>query len=322
MALEAAYWGQLPGYFSRRLRKAPITSRNFAAMSPFHNYPVGRGRGNHWGDALTLLITSARSPFFFSLHASDPRDAEGGSRRDVGHTFLCGPTGGGKTVIIGFLISMLTKFGCTQVIIDKDRGLEILVRALGGEYLPLKNGIPTGCNPLQLPPTPANMDFLKSWLRLLARTQAGEGAAILPVREESDLELALRGTLALDLSERRLSRLIEFLDPTTADGVYARLSRWCYITAGDYAWAFDNPEDLISSALGPELPHRVRLHGPDQSRRDSYADDGVPVACDQPVVGDPSTRLLYGRIPSAPGRPWLLPDSPIRACRPGASSMG
>jgi type IV secretion system protein VirB4 len=247
LALEAAFWGQLPGYFSRRLRKAPITSRNFAAMSPFHNYPVGRARGNHWGDALTLLITSARSPFFFSLHASEPKDREGGSRRDVGHTFLCGPTGGGKTVIIGFLISMLTKFACTQVIIDKDRGLEILVRALGGEYLPLKNGIPTGCNPLQLPPTPANVDFLKSWLRLLA--QNGQGPAILPVREESDLELALRGTLALDLSERRLSRLIEFLDPTTVDGVYARLSPWCHLTAGDYAWAFDNPEDLIVPRL-------------------------------------------------------------------------
>jgi type IV secretion system protein VirB4 len=249
LALEAAFWGQLPGYFSRRLRKAPITSRNFAAMSPFHNYPVGRARGNHWGDALTLLITCARSPFFFSLHASDPRDPDGSSRRDVGHTFLCGPTGGGKTVIIGFLISMLTKFGCTQVIIDKDRGLEILVRALGGEYLPLKIGIPTGCNPLQLPPTPANVDFLKSWLRLLAQSHAGEGAAILPVREESDLEIALRGTLALDLPERRLSRLIEFLDPTSADGVYARLSKWCYLTSGDYAWAFDNPEDLIVPRL-------------------------------------------------------------------------
>ena len=157
------------------------------------------------------------------------------------------PDGGGKTVIIGFLISMLTKFGCTQVIIDKDRGLEILVRALGGEYLPLKNGMATGCNPLQLPPTPANVDFLKSWLRLLA--QSGQGAAILPVREESDLELALRGTLALDLSERRLSRLIEFLDPTTSEGVYARLSPWCHLTAGDYAWAFDNPEDLIVPRL-------------------------------------------------------------------------
>jgi type IV secretion system protein VirB4 len=252
LALEAAYWGQLPGYFSRRLRKAPITSRNFAAMAPFHNYPVGRARGNHWGDALTLLITSARSPYFFSLHASDPRDPDGGSRRDVGHTFLCGPTGGGKTVLIGVLISMLTKFGCTQVIIDKDRGLEILVRALGGEYLPLKNGIATGCNPLQLPPTPANVDFLKGWLRLLVQThaaEAGVGASTLPVREEADLELALRGTLALEPAARRLSRLIEFLDPTSPDGVYARLSTWCDSTAGDYSWAFDNPQDLIVPRL-------------------------------------------------------------------------
>jgi type IV secretion system protein VirB4 len=140
---------------------------------------------------------------------------------------------------------MLTRFGCTQVVIDKDRGLEILVRALGGEYLPLKNGIPTGCNPLQLPPTPTHVDFLKTWLSLLAQTQTEQGGSPLPVREESDLELAIRGTLALDPSERRLSRLIEFLDPTLSDGVYARLSKWCQLTAGDYAWAFDNPRDLI-----------------------------------------------------------------------------
>jgi len=37
---------------------------------------------------------------------------------------------------------MLHRQGVTQVIFDKDRGLEILVRALGGEYLPLKNGAP------------------------------------------------------------------------------------------------------------------------------------------------------------------------------------
>ncbi|HEY2275869.1 MAG TPA: VirB4 family type IV secretion/conjugal transfer ATPase, partial [Steroidobacteraceae bacterium] len=42
LALEAAFWAQLPGNFALRPRKAPITSRNFAAMVPFHNYPVGR----------------------------------------------------------------------------------------------------------------------------------------------------------------------------------------------------------------------------------------------------------------------------------------
>ena len=78
------------------------------------------------------------------LHASDPRAEDGGSRKDIGHTSVIGPTGSGKTVLIGFLVCMLTKARTTQVLFDKDRGLEILVRALGGRYLPLKNGVPTG----------------------------------------------------------------------------------------------------------------------------------------------------------------------------------
>jgi len=49
LALEGAFWAQLPGHFAMRPRKAPITSRNFAAMVPFHNYPAGRATGNHWG---------------------------------------------------------------------------------------------------------------------------------------------------------------------------------------------------------------------------------------------------------------------------------
>lgn len=246
LALEAAFWAQLPGNFAMRPRKAPITSRNFAAMMPFHNYPAGRPSGNHWGDALALLSTSAHSPYYFSLHASDPTDPDGGSRKDTGHTFICGPTGSGKTVFIGFMVAMLHRQGATQVIFDKDRGLEILVRALGGEYLPLKNGIPTGFNPLQLPPTPGHLEFQKAWLRLLA---CPAGSSSLTVREGADLDQALRGTLSLDLRARRLSRLIEFLDTTDSEGLFARLSRWCEAGEGDYAWVFDNPEDRIVRML-------------------------------------------------------------------------
>ncbi|MGH8305766.1 MAG: VirB4 family type IV secretion/conjugal transfer ATPase, partial [Steroidobacteraceae bacterium] len=220
LALEAAFWAQLPGNFSDRPRKAPITSRNFAAMVSFHNYPCGRATGNHWGDALALLMTSSRSPYYFSLHDTDPREADGGARKDTGHTFVCGPTGSGKTVFVGFMLAMLSRQEVTQVVFDKDRGLEILVRALGGTYLPLKNGTPTGFNPLQLPTTTTNVEFLKGWLRSLVR-----GSLTLSVREEADLDHALRGTLALDREARRLSRLIEFTDATRSEGIHARLSR-------------------------------------------------------------------------------------------------
>lgn len=245
LALEAAFWGQLPGNFAMRPRKAPLTSRNFAAMVPFHNYPAGRATGNHWGDALALLSTSAHSPYYFSLHASDPMDPDGGSRKDTGHTFICGPTGSGKTVFIGFMVAMLHRQGATQVIFDKDRGLEILVRALGGEYLPIKSGVPTGFNPLQLPPTANHLEFQRTWLRTLV---CANGQS-LTARELADLDQALRGTLALALQARRLSRLVEFLDTTESEGVFARLARWCEATQGEYAWVFDNPEDRIVGRL-------------------------------------------------------------------------
>jgi type IV secretion system protein VirB4 len=272
LALEAAFWAQLPGSFPLRPRKAPITSRNFAALAPFHNFPPGRATGNHWGEALALFPTRARSAYYFSLHASDPSD--GNSRRDAGHTFICGPTGSGKTVLIGFLVAMLGRQGATQVVLDKDRGLERLVHALGGEYLTLRNGLATGFNPLRLPAGPGHLEFLRSWLQLLARTP---GASSLNVREQRDLDQALRGVLSLAPGARRLSRLLEFLDPTDPEGLHARLARWCGAGEGAYAWVFDNPEDSV-------IP---RLHG-------------------QPVIGFDVTEFLDNDTVRAPVTMYLF----------------
>ena len=215
-------------------------------LAPLHNFPIGRASGNHWGEALALLKTSANSPYYFSLHASDPREADGGSRRDTGHTFICGPTGSGKTVFLGFCVAMLAKLGATQVIFDKDRGLEILVRAMGGRYRPLKFGQATGFNPLALPEGPQHREFLKGWLTVLA-SRSGRA---LTVREEADLEQALAGTLALPVASRRLSRLVEFLDSTDPEGLHARLSRWCASEEGEYAWVFDGAADPAGQGLG------------------------------------------------------------------------
>lgn len=248
LAMEAAFWAQLPGNFGYRTRKSPVTSRNFAAMSPFHNFPTGRATGNYWGDALAMFMTRAGSPYYFSLHASDPRSADGGSRRDVGHVTGVGPVGTGKTTFLGFcLIAICNRLDATQVIFDKDEGLHILVRALGGQYLPLKNGTPTGCNPLQLDASiPDNVEFMRHWLRRLVLRSADE---TLSVRQEEDLDQALRGTLKLEPPFRRLSRLIAFLDITDPEGMYARLRKWCACEGGDYAWVFDSDQDEIAPLL-------------------------------------------------------------------------
>jgi type IV secretion system protein VirB4 len=147
-------------------------------------------------------------------------------------------------VFIGFMAAQLARAGVTQVVFDKDHGLEILVRALGGEYLPLRQGLATGFNPLQLPESPETIEFQKLWLRCLVR-----GPEPLGVREEADLDHALHGTLALEPERRRLSRLIEFTDASQAEGIHARLARWCESVQGDYAWVFDNPRDVVAARL-------------------------------------------------------------------------
>lgn len=246
LALEAAFWAQLPGNFPYRPRRAPITSRNFSAMNPLHNFPTGQAADNPWGPALTLLTTRADSPYYFSLHGRATMGAtQGESDQAVGHALVCGPTGSGKTVMLGFCISLLQRHRASQVVIDKDRGLEILVRALGGQYLPLALGQPTGMNPLALEPTAANRLFLLELLRQLVQ-QPGES---LSARQEDDLEQALAGALALPPSARRLSRVLEHLDSTDAQGLYPRLARWCEIAAGEFAWVFDNPTDQIVPLL-------------------------------------------------------------------------
>ena len=71
---------------------------------------------------------------------------------------------------------------------------------------------------------------------------------VLSVRQQADLDQALRGTLALELSARRLSRLMEFLDSTDAEGLYVRLPPGAK-PAGDYAWVFDNEDDVVVPRL-------------------------------------------------------------------------
>ena len=143
-------------------------------MVPFHNYPAGRATGNHWGDALTLLVTSARSPFHFSLHASDPTDPEGGSRKDTGHTLdlrtdrlgqdrLHRVSGRDAHARPGRPRSSSTRIG----------DLRSWCAPWAASTARLRTASRPGFNPLKLPPTPLNVEFLKSWLRVLVRPATG-----------------------------------------------------------------------------------------------------------------------------------------------------
>lgn len=225
---EAAFWSQLPGNFEFRPRPAQVTSRNFAGLSAFHNYPQGRRVRNHWGDAVSLLRTSANSPYYFNFH-----------KLDLGNTFICGPSGSGKTVIQLFMMCMLMKYKPRVVFYDKDYGAKIFVLAMGGQYHSLEIGKKTGWNPFQLEPNAKNVEFLETLIRLLVKRDGVE----LSVRDQTAISAAVKGVLALDKRDRRLFHALSFFDPTDPEGIYYRLEQWCQ--GHRLGWMFDNAEDNL-----------------------------------------------------------------------------
>ena len=252
--IAGAFYAQLPGNFIYRVRPGDITSRNFAGFSSFHNFPIGRIRGNQWGDAVTMFKTTSGAPYYFNYHKGEQgADAKKVAKLDPNHkdlanTVVIGKSGTGKTVLEMMLLAQTQKFGnpargkvLTCVLFDKDLGAAVGVRAMGGRYYPLKNGMPSGFNPFQMDPTPNNLTFLENLIQQLVRH---ESFPITP-RQEREISDAIRGVMGAPKPKRRLSSILEFLDPTDDTGLHIRLAKWCRAGGGPLWWLFDNPEDTL-----------------------------------------------------------------------------
>lgn len=231
--LEAAFWANLPGNFSYIARRALISSHNFASFASFHNFSSGKKEGNHWGEAITKLETTSGSPYWFNFH-----------ERDVGNFTLIGPTGTGKTVLLTFLMAQAQRLSPTCIYFDKDRGAEIFIRAIGGDYTNVAPGRATGLNPLQLPDSPQNRAFLKDWLKVLIEAEGGQN---LSPQEHDILSDAIAANYAAPIQHRRLSHLSDLLNGYSNIQDYSlskRISDWH--GQGSKAWLFDNEEDSLS----------------------------------------------------------------------------
>lgn len=238
VALEPGFWAQFPGNFGYIARKALVSTSNFAGLASLHNFPIGKARGNLWGEAVTLLETTAAGPYFFNFH-----------QNDLGNFTVIGPSGSGKTVVLNFLLAQARKFAPRIIFFDKDRGAELFIRAIGGQYDRLRPDAGSGLNPLQLEDTPANRQFLMEWLTLLA-------GSMTPAEQEL-VQDAIDANFAAPRVNRRLRHFVELLRgherPTSGD-LYSRMRAWW--GGGERAWLFDNEEDrtdLTANTVGFDM---------------------------------------------------------------------
>jgi len=226
IALEPTFWAQFPGNFRYIARRGLISTSNFAGLASLHNFPVGKPRGNHWGEAVTLFETTAAGPYFFSFH-----------HNDLGNFTIIGPSGSGKTVVLNFLLAQARKFAPRIVFFDKDRGAELFIRAIGGQYDRLRPGSPSGLNPLQIEDSPGNRQFLIEWLTML--TGAVSTAEAETIRD------AIEANFEVPRGRRRLGILAELFrghERPHAGDLWSRIRPW--VGEGERAWLFDNETDL------------------------------------------------------------------------------
>ncbi len=225
--LEPVFWGQFPGNEQYLVRRAMISTANMASFGSLHGFALGQAEGNHWGEAVTLLQTTSSTPFFFNFHHGD-----------LGNFSVIGPSGSGKTVVMNFLAAQAQKFSPRTILFDKDRGAELFIRGIGGNYDRIRSGNPTGFNPLSLPDTPLNRGFLRDWLSVVLDAQGPE--------ELSTIAAAVDAAYANDSSLRRLRHFKELVSgsrrPQPGD-LADRLSAW--IDDGEHGWLFDNQTDNL-----------------------------------------------------------------------------
>jgi type IV secretion system protein VirB4 len=241
LVADAAWFAQMPSNWQWRPREAKLSSRAFAALASNHNFARGKRNGNPWGEALALLKSPSGQPFYLNLHAS-PEDESSEDKKLAGNTLVIGSTGVGKTTLVTFLLALTRKWTPAPrlVLFDLDRSSEIAIRALGGRYLALEAGKPTGCNPLQRDPTPARIQFWEQLLRVCLDTAA---IPLLPADERAIAD-AVRSTASMPRHLRRLSTVRQNLPKSGQNSLYERLGRWCQ--GGSLGWVFDDADDCLA----------------------------------------------------------------------------
>ena len=126
-----AWLGMMPGNVYANIRRPLISTKNFSNIIPLSSAWQGLLHNDFTeetcGSSIPLCTcsTSYGTPFFLNLNV-----------RDVGHTFVFGPTGAGKSTLLALLMASATKYKDANIVcIDKQLSSRALMVGGGGIYI-------------------------------------------------------------------------------------------------------------------------------------------------------------------------------------------
>ena len=280
LASEAAFYARLPANQQFIPRPTAINSWNFICFSSFHNFMTGKPANNPWGPAVTILTGIGGGPVFFNWHVS-PLNADWYGKRPAGHTLILGKTGAGKTTTLDGLITESSKYNPRGYFFDKDQGMMPLVTALEGKYQVLREGEPSGMQPLQMAPTKANVGLAKRLLRTCVEITNNGPIEPLEVEQLNDAVEHVMASGVVPLELRSVTAVARQLPRPARTSAAQRVSLaeliapWCW--GGEHGWALDNPSDLLDLSthrnFGFDLTEFIA------------ADDALRIALEEAVSG-------------------------------------
>ena len=236
-ALEAAFFAMHPGNMDYRARDMTVSSINFADMAALHAADTGTEKARlPWATPITAFQTLQGSLHRFSFHEPGDPTAEPTN----GHTLVLGKSGGGKTTTVAFLAAQAQRAGGRTIIFDKEAGLKMAVRALGGRYAEIRAGRPTGLNPLATESGERGEAWFLDWLVALLESRSGP---MTPLQSE-----ALKSAISQNGKAReglRNFRAFQELFGDVGDGLdlAQRISEWG--PEGRYGWVFGEAKEPV-----------------------------------------------------------------------------
>jgi type IV secretion system protein VirB4 len=124
-----AFLGTLPGHGVENVRRPLINTMNLADLLPTSTIWTGLSEAPcpmypPLAPALMQGVTHGATPFRLNLHV-----------RDVGHTFMFGPTGAGKSTHLALIAAQLRRYkGMSIFAFDKGMSMYPLSKATGGKH--------------------------------------------------------------------------------------------------------------------------------------------------------------------------------------------
>ncbi|WP_127903548.1 hypothetical protein [Solirhodobacter olei] len=225
-----AFLSVLPGHRKENVRRGVLSAKNFADLIPIGSVWAGEPQNpcNKFpagSPALLRARSRTGEPYFFNLHS-----------KDVGHTLIFGPTGAGKSVLLGLIASNFLKYSGAQVFaFDKGRSMQALCLAVGGEHHLLgEEG--AGLAPMRAIGT-LGRSWAEEWMQTLVRLG---GVELTPARRrEITSALAIFGGVEGD-------GMATFATMVQDDDVKGALAP--YLTGGAYDGLLNATEDSIRLA--------------------------------------------------------------------------